>query len=363
MLPLIQRLLLAMLLASPACAEPILATDILGRDIRLDAPAKRVVLGEARHLAVLGLLLDDPVAPVVGWRLDKPLDPPTYTAYAEKFPAISGIFPVGAGNRALSVEAVLALKPDLVVLSLIDTKDPATAQATDLFARAGIQVAYVDFFSHPQENTLPSLAILGKLMGAEAEAQAFSAFYTERLTRIKTRLKEVNPPAPSVFIHVHAAAAQCCATVGQGVFNDFVTTAGGRNIAAADVETVLGNVSLEYLLSADPDVYLATGGAHMAARGGLVLGPQIAPQTARESFDALTSSAGFSALRAVKTARAQGIWHMFNDTPAHIVMIEYLAKTLHPDLFQDIDPAQTLAEIETRFAAVSVPGTWWVAGQ
>ena len=37
-----------------------------------------------------------------------------------------------------------------------------------------------------------------------------------------------------------------------------------------------------------------------------------------------------------------------------------LARTFHPDLFGDVDPAATRAEIESRFAPVSVPGTWWV---
>ena len=58
--------------------------------------------------------------------------------------------------------------------------------------------------------------------------------------------------------------------------------------------------------------------------------------------------------------RAAGVWHLFNDSPVHIALIEYLARTFHPDLFADIDPAATLAEIETRFSPVRVPGTWWV---
>jgi iron complex transport system substrate-binding protein len=349
------------LIASIATARAdITVTDILGREVTLPGPASHIVLGEARHLAVLGLIHDDPVALVAGWRLARALDAPTLAAYRAKFPAIDQIKPVGAGARGLSVEAIIALHPDLVVLTLVDQNDPATDLARQQIEAAGIPVVYVDFFSHPQENSIPSLRILGKLTGAEARADEFAQFYEARLSRIRDRLT-AEVPRPRVFFHVHAAPTGCCSTVGTGVFHDFITTAGGVNIGNETVGTVQGNVSLEALIAADPDVYIATGGTHMAARGGLVLGSGVDAQTARHSFDTLISAPGFSALRAIREGRAAGVWHMFNDSPVHIALIEYLAKTFHPELFGDVDPDATLAEISARFSPVTVPGTWWVS--
>ncbi|RRH78282.1 ABC transporter substrate-binding protein [Falsigemmobacter faecalis] len=352
--------LAATLAAALPLAAEVRALDILGREVVLPAPASRIVLGEGRHMAVLGLMHDDPVAKVVGWRLDKAMDPPTLQAYRAKFPQIGAIKPVGSGNRDLSVEAVIALDPDLLVLSLMDAKDPGMEQARSQVEAAGIPVVYVDFFSHPQENSLPSLQILGALTGGEAKAAEFAALYTERLERITSRLSDPSITRPDVFFHVHAAPKGCCSTVGQGVFHDFITTAGGHNIGNTAVGGVLGNVSLEFLLGADPDIYVATGGAHMAARGGLVLGSGITPGEAELSFAALLKAPGFSALSAVESGRAAGVWHLFNDSPVHIALIEYLAKLFHPDLFADVDPEATLREIEARFSPVTVPGTWWV---
>lgn len=347
---------------APARAD-VTATDILGRQIALPTPARHIVLGEARHLAVLGLIHDDPVALVSGWRQTRALDTPTLAAYRAKFPAIDAIRPVGAGNRGISAEAIIALHPDLLVLTLVDQNDAATQVAAGQIEAAGIPVAYVDFFSHPQENSIRSLHILGKLTGAEMRAEEFAQFYEARLNRIRSRLADPAIPRPRVFVHVHAAPTGCCATVGDGVFHDFVATAGGLNIGADTVGTVQGNVSLEYLIGADPDIYIATGGTHMAQRGGLVLGSGVDADRARASFDALVAAPGLSALRAVRQGRAAGIWHMFNDSPAHIALIEYLAKAFHPDLFPDIDPDTTLAEIQVRFSPVTVPGTWWIAAE
>ncbi len=346
-------------LVAPLRAE-ITVTDLLDRTVTLPEPADRIVLGEGRHLTVLALLHDDPVALVAGWRLDKALDAPTLAAYRARFPAIDAIAPVGSGNRDISVESVIALEPDLLVLSLMDQGDPGMDRAREQVEAAGIPVIYVDFFAHPQENSIPSLRILGALTGATERADAFADFYDTHLARITERLADPAIIRPRVFIHTHASAQGCCATVGSGVFHGFVTTAGGQNVAEGVVPGVLGNVSLEYLIGADPDLYLATGGTHLAGRGGLVLGPGVDAQTAGASFEALLATPGLSALPAIEEGRAAGIWHLFNDTPAHIALIEYLAKTFHPDLFADLDPEGTLAQIEARFLPVSVPGTWWV---
>lgn len=343
----------------PALAD-ITVTDILDRTVTIPEPADRIVLGEGRHLSVLGLIHDDPVSLVAGWRLERALDEPTMAAYRARFPAIDAIGTVGGGARSISAESVIALQPDLLVMSLMDANDANMLRARDQIEAAGIPVVYVDFFSHPQENSIPSLRILGRLTGAEARAEEFAQFYESRLDRVRERLADPAMPRPGVFFHVHAAAQNCCATVGQGVFHDFITTAGGRNLAATQSDGVLGNVSLEYLIGADPDFYVATGGTHMASRGGLVLGSGVGPEQARQSFDALIGAPGFNALTAVREGRAVGVWHLFNDSPIHIALIEYLAKTFHPDLFADLDPAATLAEIEARFSPVTVDGTWWI---
>ena len=358
----LQALLAALILVaiSGAARADVTVTDIAGREVTLPAPAKHIVLGEARHVTILGLIHDDPVALVSGWRQIRALDEPTMEAYRRRFPAIDQIVPVGAGSSGISAEAIIALHPDLVVLTLIDQNDTAMQVATQRIEAAGIPIVYVDFFSHPQENSIPSLRILGKLTGAEARAEEFTQFYETRLNRIRSRLTEQDIPRPRVFFHVHAAPTGCCATIGNGVFQDFITTAGGRNVGAETVGTMLGHVSLEYRIGADPDFYIATGGTHMAQRGGLVLGSGVDADTAQDSFQRLISAPGFSALRAVRQGHAAGVRHLFNDSPTHIALIEYLAKTFHPDLFADVDPDATMAQIQARFSPVTVPGTWWV---
>lgn len=358
---LIVWLALACSLAAPAKAEPIRIKDIMGREVMLKAPARRIVLGAGRHLAVMGLIHRDPASLVVGWRDDFRRDTSNLAAWSEKFPAVADI-PVigGVAGDGLAVETIVSLSPDLVILSLYDAESQATGRSIDMLRQLGIPVLVVDFFSHPLQNSLPSLKMLGQAIGAEERANAFAAFYTTHLERVRSRLASGPLDRPGLFMHVHAGGMPCCSTPGHGVFNEMIELAGGRNVALDRVPGLYGDVSLEQLIVDDPQIYIATGGAHLAARGGLVLGPGIDPEVAQQSFDRLLGSVGIAELTAVREGHAHALWHMFNDSPVHIVMIEKLARIFHPDRFADLDPQETIDAINRDFLAVPMSGVYWL---
>jgi iron complex transport system substrate-binding protein len=309
----------------------------------------------------MGLIHRDPVSLVVGWRDDFRRDTSNFAAWAEKFPRVADI-PVigGVAGDGLAVETIVGLEPDLVILSLYDAEAPATGRSIDMLTQLGIPVLVIDFFSHPLENSLPSLKMLGQAIGAEERADAFAAFYTTHLERVRLRLASGPLDRPSIFMHVHAGGMPCCSTPGHGVFNEMIELAGGRNVALERVPGLYGDVSLEQLIVDDPQIYIATGGAHLAARGGLVLGPGIDPEAARQSFDRLLGSVGIAELTSVREGRAHALWHMFNDSPVHITMIEKLARIFHPDRFADLDPQQTIDAINRDFLAVPMSGVYWL---
>lgn len=345
-----------------ASAEPVTVTDLLGRTVTLPAPAKLIVLAQGRQLNALGLIHPDPVSLLAGWGSDHlRQNPDAFALYRGRFPAIDAVPTVGDGvtPNGFSLEKTIALSPDVVVLS--GSLAGMRRGPNDLIERleaAGIPVVVADFYLHPLTDTVPSLRLLGRLIGREAQAEAFIRFYESRLQRITQRLAGAS--RPSVFIHAHAGGTDCCMSSGKGTFDDFITAAGGRNIAAAILPGASGQVSLEQLIAADPDVYVATGGVHLAKSGGLVLGLGVPPDRATASFAALLARPGIDTLSAVRSGRASGLWQLFNDTPLHVVAIEALAKWIHPELFADLDPAATLAEA-ARFSAIPLDGTLWIA--
>ena len=371
--PLPRRALGALALGAPALgvlalaaprparsAVPVRLRDLLGREVVLPRPAQRIVLGQGWYLPVLGLLHPDPASLLAGWCTDfLHYQPQEYAAWRRRFPALDAIPRLAASSQALTAEAVLAVQPDLVLLNrwgaghASGTINPMIG----LLEAAGVPVAVVDFFVDPFRDTEASLTILGGLLGREAQAAALAAFRRERLDAVARRLAGVTT-RPLMMLHVHAGAMPCCASPGRGTFDAMIRAAGGTNLGAELLPGAFGQISPEALLSHDPAVYVGTGGSF--AGQGLSLGAGVTEVQARASLDRLLQEPALSALSAVRNGRAHAIWHGFNDTPAHFVMVEALARWLHPGHRADLDPGSSLDALNTRFAAVPMEGAYWV---
>lgn len=349
-------------LARPAPAAPVIVTDIAGRTVTLKAPAKRIVLAEGRQLVALALLDRNPVALLAGWSADlRRRDPATYGLVRSIFPKVDDVPLVGEGSEeSFSVEKALSVAPDLVILSgRLGASRPQ--QMLDQFEAAGVPVIFVDFFAHPFRNTLPSLRILGRAIGREAEADAYAGFYEARMARIAERLSAPGLKRPKVLLEAHAGGSgPCCNVPARGSIGDFIAFAGGHNIAADVIPGTHGHLALEYVLREDPAIYVATGGPHLKGTGGLVLGPGFTIAEARASLEQVVRRPGVAELSAVRSGHVHGLFHNLVNLPLNVLVAEALAKWIHPDLFADIDPQATLAEINARFLAVPFTGTYWV---
>ncbi|MCQ4158686.1 ABC transporter substrate-binding protein [Roseomonas sp. GC11] len=354
------------LLATPALPRlaraqaPLRLTDLRGREITLPRPARRVVLTQARHVLAMGLLHPDPVSLVAGWADDlRQMNAPEYAALRARFPKADAVPIVSRSSQGggLSVEAVLAAQPDAIIASGAALRGELQ-ENLDRLAAAGIPVVVIDFFSNPIRDTRRSIAILGALLGLEERAAAFDRFYAGRMERIAARLEGLGAARPRVVVHAHAGGTPCCASPGKGAFDAMIRFAGGHNIGADLLPGNVGQLSLEYILDQDPAIYVATGGPY-GGRGGISLGTGVEPAQARREMAAMLQRERLDILPAVKAGRAHAIWHPFNDTPAHIVMLEALARWFHPERCADLDPAATTAELNSRFLAVPMEGTYW----
>ncbi|WP_323018626.1 ABC transporter substrate-binding protein [Castellaniella sp.] len=360
-------LTLAALVAGPATAAPIQVTDILGRTVTLPGPAQRVVLAQARHFQVLSLLTPDPAAILAGWSDEfKTSFAPDYQVALQRFPSLAKVPVVGRHTAdSFSVESALALRPDLVVMtaSFAGLTAGQTASESPIIRRfetANVPVIVIDFFMRPLENTVPSLRALGRAIGRDAQSEAFIRFYERHMQAIAQRLADLpEDQRPPVFVHAHAGSTDCCNSPGVGTFNEMIRYAGGRNIGAGVLKSATGKLNFEYINASAPQVYVATGTGSRAAKG-LAIGAGVDEDQARASLKRLIESNHLDALPAVRSGNSHGIWHAFNDSPLHVVFIEALAHWIHPDRFQDINPADTLREINTQFLAVPLQGAYLV---
>ncbi|WP_342239249.1 ABC transporter substrate-binding protein [Inquilinus sp. OTU3971] len=346
------------LFATPAAADPIVLTDAAGHTVELKQPARRVVLGDGGLITVLALLDPEPLSLVAGWAENLVrFDPGTAAAYRVRFPAIDRL-PLVGGTTAetFSVERTLALRPDLVVLPL--WFGPAEELERQLGA-AGVPVLRIDFFDDPLRNTVPSLRSLGRALGREERAEAYIRFYEDHMGRIAGTLAAHPGARPKVLLHARAGGWECCWSAGASGAGTLIDFAGGDNIAKPVVPGPTGQLGLEYVLAQNPDVYIAAGGPLLPGPGNFRIGPGVSRATVREQLAAIRGEAGLGELPAIAAGRAHALWLAFFHAPTHVAAAEAMAKWLHPELFGDLDPEATLAEINRRFLAVPMDGTYF----
>lgn len=366
------RLLCAMALAilpTLALAGPITVTDITGREVTLDGPADRVILGEGRQIFFAAVLDGEaPFRRVVGWRDDLlQAAPESYAQYAEKFPQIADIPTFGGfKDGTFDIEQAVALDPDVMILNLEAKAATDEAGYEDKLAKVGIPIVYVDFREKPFEHTAQSMQIIGQLFGKEERAAEFNAFYEKQIARV-TEVIETQPDLDRPLVFVERAGGyteECCMSFGDGNFGTFVELAGGENMAKPFIPGTFGTINAEQVIASDPDQIVVTGGnwdAYVPGGAWIGVGPGADEFKARTKLAALMERPGFTGVSAVEKGNVHAIWHQFYNNPYSFVAVQRLATWLHPDLFPDLDPEATLAELHDRFLPVQYRPGYWVS--
>ncbi|MEM7239731.1 MAG: iron ABC transporter substrate-binding protein, partial [Pseudomonadota bacterium] len=88
------------------------------------------------------------------------------------------------------------------------------------------------------------------------------------------------------------------------------------------------------------------------------MGPGIEPATPHERMRPYLDRPGWSGLDAVKSGEIHAIYHGGARTLYDFVFLQYIAKTLHPDQFKDVDPQANLDAFFAGFLPIRFTGTY-----
>jgi iron complex transport system substrate-binding protein len=218
-------------LAAPATVPTAIVIDDFGDTTRLDAPARRIVsLSPSTTEILFALGAGDRLVGRTHWDL---------------YPDSARLVPdLGDGLRP-NVEAVLAARPDLVVLyASNDNRDAARA-----FRAAGIVT--VSLKSDRIAHFAPTVTTLGQLTGRADAARTVVDSVSRTLAAV--RAATANLVRPTVFWPLWDEPLY--AVAGGSFLNDLLDVAGGRNIFAV-LPQPSPAVSKEDVLRRDPDVVL-----------------------------------------------------------------------------------------------------------
>lgn len=355
--------------ASGTAASRETITDMVGRRVDPSRPVERIVLLDVRDVLTMALLHPDPSGLVVGWAGAALFDSDLVRRQYETRPSDGATIPIIGGQIAdtLSLERILSLAPDLVVATA--RIEPALGEGalTRRLEAAGIPVIFSDASSNrssgdadrnPMHDLGRLMRMWGAVLGREPVAEAFTRFVHERLAVLRERLRSI--PPRKAYLEVQSTYDDCCWAAGARIWGDLLALAGGRTLSAVDAPWY-AKVPVEQLMAEAPEVYIASGGAYASGMRPAI-GPGMDPAQGRDGLRRLCARTGFATLPAVKSGRVHGIWTgLVTVQPLNILFVEVAAKWLHPDVFEDLEPESTLAEINRRFLAKPLPGPCWLS--
>jgi len=324
---------------------PVTVKDLDNRTVTVEHEPQRIILQDGRDIFALALLeRDNPFSRVVAWNnLPKKQDTETWNVLKRKWPEAEKILDMKFSDQGnVDLETVISRQPDLMIAQL--RAKPSLVQ-TGVLAQLEalhIPVIFVDYELHPVENTLPSIALLGKVMGQTERAQAYIDFYQQRLDRIHQRLATVSKK-PLVFIEPIAGVGGldngCCFTHARNGWGGLVEAAGGTNIGSQLLPGASGNIAVEKIISLNPDYYLMTGSKRPGKGTAIIpFGYNVPAHDVSAAFNALLTRQGVASIPAVAQGHTGALYHHFYNNPYNIVAIETLSKIFYPTLFKDVDP-------------------------
>lgn len=166
-------------------------TDVLDRTITLPEDVEKVVVtfNLEEYLAVTG---EEGIDKLVGFSHDywKGRREDAWKTYVTKFPQIQELPDVGY-NDTISVESIISLDPDVVLMSAPVNYDYIEPEL-DKFAEAGIEVAFVNYHKQTVEMHRSSTELIGEIMGQEERAKEISDFYEDQVELIRAYTKQRN---------------------------------------------------------------------------------------------------------------------------------------------------------------------------
>jgi iron complex transport system substrate-binding protein len=204
-----------------------------------------------------------------------------------------------------SIERIIALKPQVVLIS--------TASQLEVFTRQLNDQHIAVYVTNPQslDDVFRSIQSLGEMFGESSRAAALVTELTRRAEAVNSAVKETKPVR--VFYQVSGSPLY---TIGRDAYlTDLVRRAGGISVTA-DVATAFPRFSDEAALAARPEaIILPTGGSMGAANS--------------------TVSAALKNSPAVLGNRVYKINddHLSRPGPRLVDGLEEMARALHPEAF------------------------------
>jgi iron complex transport system substrate-binding protein len=305
-------LLTLLVLIGTVCISPVNSdtatvhtlTDMSGNEVTVPTDIQRIVIacqgGVAQEIVIMG----DPQTVVAMSSMN------SFPMFVKMFPHLKEVPNAGSFDD-LNMETILQLKPDVAINSITAPKGNAKLIENNI----PVFQAYTG--KATSDNIYNEFRAFGDLLNNKEKAEELIAYWDEKKQLITDRMKTI--PENNRKTVFYASNKDLSTDVNWGI--SFVATSGGVNVAKD-----LGNaqVNPEKLAEWNPDVIIVQGSTDGTyPNKDILTNPQL------------------SGLSAIKNGQVYnvpngGFWWC-RPSPESPLGFLWLAKTLYPDTFADVD--------------------------
>jgi iron complex transport system substrate-binding protein len=218
----------------------------------------------------------------------------------------------------LNIESLTQVKPDLVFSP--ETINSQFKRLEDM----GISVAYLK--ANSLQNLLNRTVITGQILGDDAyrHAQKYVRYFNNNVKRVADITSQI-PENKRMNVY-HCISNPLYTASAPSLVQDWMDNAGVVNIAkdwkVAALQTG-SNITLEQIIGADPDVIICLNAKDAAA---------------------IKADPAWRIIKAVKECKVytnpKGLFYWGRETTEEALQFLWLAKTVYPDNFKNVDMAQ-----------------------
>ena len=330
-----------MTVSAAAESESVTITDQLGREVTVNLPVESCYLGfyYENFLTVVG---PDAFTKVKATSL---YDTEGYFAslsemYRENVEGYADMVDVGSTMQDnFDVEKLIEMDVDVAIVG--NYQYEGAPEAMEKLEEAGIPVVAINYSACTVEEHTAAI------FQVEDRAQEILDLYTAGHEGIAARTAEIQNKKKT--FHEYHTAMDSYHELGYSdfpytLFGSYLKEGGGddiMNLVWKEGQEGSGtHLDLEFLLEQDPDtIFIIGGGKSNSNADGFRMGYNVTEDEFLESTKGMVEARpGYDQLQAVKNNQIYCIDDGVLRTLRDYCVVEYIAKNLYPDEFQDLDP-------------------------
>jgi iron complex transport system substrate-binding protein len=301
-------------------------TDLAGRTIEIPSDVHRVasLVGPGfEKIFLLGAM--DKVAMLSSFAKQRP--------WAKKIiPGISDITAVDSANNP-NIEELVNQKVDLVFFW--DYEDPMEKMADVgipvLVTQQGAANTGPQSIDEFKKYIKDEVNVFGDALGPEAKAKAdeYNQYFDEKVGKIE-KITAAIPESERPHVY-YVRGPDALTTHGKNMYTQWWVTLAGGNLVSSDIEEGLAQVSIEQVISWNPDIIVM---GRVNSTSLIMDDPKWKDIIAVKNGKVYTNPEGIMA------------WDYSSEG---VLLLEYLAKIFYPDKFKDIDMLSEIKDYYSKF--------------